>query len=180
MLTVYRKNYWGKKDQLISTFKDMTELYNYFVDIWGGSYLHEKFSHNPFEFYVKQMEFVKENGKYITIPPKYCYVIENENYIRYSREFLKGEFRKIYKKSIRKIMSRWRSYIPGTKYHSRSRMKLNTFQTCMMSENVLEEECEPKWRAKRKRSAMPNWYDDTYRSDVNNNNWKRFRKTQWK
>lgn len=37
-----------------------------------------------------------------------------------------------------------------------------------------------KERVKRNKQYLPQWYDDIYKSGIRDNNWKRFRKTQWK
>lgn len=37
-----------------------------------------------------------------------------------------------------------------------------------------------KERVKRNKQYMPQWWDDAYKANYRNNNWKEFRKTQWK
>lgn len=37
-----------------------------------------------------------------------------------------------------------------------------------------------KERVKRNKQYLPQWYDDIYKASLRDNNWKQYRKTQWK
>jgi hypothetical protein len=176
MLTVIQKNFYGKKNIVLGYFNNIKHVYDHFSNQYGAYHLEERFSHNPYEFYYRNFDY-QLNGalRLISQPPVYCMVVVNENDIRYSREFLLGEFRKIRKK-------RTNIYFYGYKRHSRGSYfrRPHTFQERKMSVNVLKEEGEPMWRLARGYHALPTTWDDIYHKDTYNDNWKRYRKTRWK
>jgi hypothetical protein len=110
----------------------------------------------------------------------FCFVATNHKGIWYSREYIRGEFRKFYKDSLAKF--RYYNGIPGHKYHSRGTYyrAVKTSQERRMAANVLLEENEPKWRSSRNTHNLVDRWDDIHHEDWRNRNWKRYRKTQWK
>lgn len=183
MLTVKRRNVEGRKDVLIDYFANITEVFDYFKNFYGGAYkLELRFSHDPFEFYRKTFTW---NNSIVTSArgwgevPEFCYTITNDAGIRYSRETILGYFRKIRKD---RKLGIYRNYFLGFKRHRRGsyHRRPDTFQERKMSVNVIEEEGEPKWRLSRNMRNLPTTYDDLQHYDVRINNWKRYRKTQWK
>ena len=184
MLTVTKKNYYGKKDVVIDYFANIKHVFDYFKNIYGAYNLEERFSHNPNEFYRRFFDYHNIPGirGYTFDAPEYCYVITNDKGIRYSREFILGSFRKIRKD--RKFRTyRYFHYFTGYKRHRRGsgyHRKPHTFQERKMSVNVLIEEGEPKWRTSRNFHNLPTSWDDIQHMDVCNDNWKRYRRTRWK
>jgi len=182
MLTVKQKNYYGKKDVVIGYFTDIKQVFDYFKNIHGMYELEKHFSHDPSEYYrrtfVYSREYKQYTSRYVVSAPEYCYVISNDKDIRYSRETVLGEFRKIRKG--RKFG--YYRYFYGYKRHNRGsyHRRPDTFQERTMSVNVIEEEGEPKWRPSRNMHNLPTTYDDLQHYDQRINNWKRYRKTQWK
>ena len=183
MLTVYRKRYYGGADEVIGYFANVEDIYNHFRKIYIYQYngtLENLFSHNPCEFYVKHFHNYHrdvDTNRYTFDKPIYCMVVENEKGIRYSRDFLAGEFRRIRKKN-----SKIRYYFYGYKRHSRGSYyrRPKTLQERRMAVNVMKEEGEPNWRASRGFRGLPSSWDDIPHSDGWNDNWKRYRKTRWK
>ncbi len=184
MITVTRKNYWGKRDSIIDEFESIERLYDYYKLVRGRYGLESLFSHNPFELYKRNFTFHRTGEQsyfYDTHwcePPEYCMVVYNENNIRLSRETLLGIFRKFDKKHYCRM---WRG-MPGHKrnYRGHSYRPIRTYQERRESNNVLAEEGEPVWRARRNWVNLPNVFDDVPHLDQNDRCWKRFRKTRWK
>lgn len=69
--------------------------------------------------------------------------------------------------------------VPGV-YRPRKGRYYRRMQTMGERRKAIPIEDEPGPRPSRRANRLPNYWDDYPRSDLRNNNWKRFRKTQWK
>lgn len=160
----------------VGYFYTINELINYFTRLYGAWNLSEKFSFDPYSKFRNSYYEAYWKGftkKYRFVPAEYKYIIETEKGVRLSDETLKGIFSS--------VKTRWSFYCTGYKRHKRGHYfrHMRTTQERRMASLVLKEEFEPNWRGKRGLGLRQCW-DDIYHSDVENNNWKRYRKTQWK
>lgn len=171
MLTVYQKVYGKANLKLVGDFNCFKDVYYYFKfhRPYGSVGLETIFSHNSDEVFRKEHEWG------MTVPV-YCFVIENHKGLRYSREFIACEFKKIFRKQVRY------NYFNGSKRHPRGHYHRHphTLQEIKASAHVLMEEGEPIWRSARNHHNLPDSYDDINHYDDYNRNWKRYRKQQWR
>lgn len=162
MLTVYRKKHeHSGYDIEIGEFSDFKGLYQVFAKVYGRYQLENRFSFNPLDIWMKSCFDIQ-----------YCFYIEDHTGLRYTKEFILGEFRK-----YRPKYSCYK-YWYG-KRHRRCSTHIRTIQSRREAVNVLEEEGEPKVRGSRGFHALPSSWD-AKRCDTNDKNWKRYRKHQWK
>lgn len=172
MLSVYVKDYKTKKDRVLGTFQDITELYHYFSKYYGRYKLADRFSHNPYDYYNVCKYLWDTNVKY------HYMVIVNERGIHYSQELVRGMFNDLNKKQRERAQKF--SWVPGAKKHSRCSFhrRPKTKQERTFVANIVKEDGEPKWRDAR--IKLPTSWDDLNHYDHYNRNWKRYRKTRWK
>lgn len=176
------KQFNGKSIRDIGYYDSLEDVFNGFYSSHGGYGLEKRFSFNPYEIYhndrfIEKYNFSTRKVDYIFVPKVYCYIIETDNGVRYSKEYIEGMFR-IFRKEIRKDF-RW--YIAtGRKWHHRGTYFRHpqTLQERREIANVYKDDGEPEFRGKR-RNIRHSW-DDVVHKDVDNRNWKRFRKTQYK
>lgn len=177
MLTVSQITYGRCNEVVIGDFNNFKKIYDHFGKIYGKWSLENKFSSDPFKFYVKPKNYFSNWGISAFDSPEYCFIIRNHKGLKYSQEFIIGEFRKFRKDE--KII-RWNYYYGSNKHHRSCFRHPKTIQERIASVSILIEEDEPTWRSSRNFRNLPSSYDDIPHLDANNRNWKRFRKTQWK
>ncbi len=177
MLTVYRKkdNHSGY-DIEVGEFSNFGKLYHIFAKVYGSYQLENMFSFDPCDIWQRNCFDVT-----------YCFYVVDHTGVRYTREFIVGEFRKYraiarreYYNSIGKLYGYGiNNYFSGHVRHRRCCVHIRTIQSRREAVNVLEEEGEPKFRGSRGFHTLPSSWD-AKRCDTNDKNWKRYRKHQWK
>lgn len=170
MLYVTQKDWYTKRDVLVLTCQTMQEVYDHFVAMFGKwSRFETYFDNDPLATYgVKRAPYGLE-------VPEHCFVITDNNDLRYSYEYVKGTFRKIRNPSG---TGYYRYFYGGVKHHRSYYREVATFNE--RKHAVVVDEFEPKIRCKRNATNLPNSWDDILHEDVRNRNWKRYRKHQWK
>lgn len=156
----------SKNHKVVATFETLHELYSHYkTQFYYVNRLHLYFSHNPLDSWIDYDKL-----------KQHCFVVANANGIFLSRDYLLGEFRKIYKVTRTKQSYHRAKRRPLWSFHRRP----STSQECAASANVGYEDGEPIWRAKRNVHNLPNTFDDLTRSTNDQRNWKRYRKTRYK
>jgi len=181
MLVVKQLDPKNFKIKEIGYFESLNDIIKFFSKSNTYYEVIKKFSFNSYEIYKPGYWFKDLERKiYLKyIHPIYCYTIENHKGIKFNKDFIQSEFKKHYKKHTKRKYSPnyycWtgRKYSHRYNYHRR----MHTVQERRFNSAVIKEELEPNIRAKR--LNLPSYWDDITRYDVFNNNWKRYRKTQY-
>jgi hypothetical protein len=185
MLLVKQLDPKNFKIKEIGYFNSLEDIIKFFSKSNTYYEVIEKFSFNSYEIY-KSGYWLKNLDKklypyyYKYIHPIYCYTIENSKGIKFNKDFIQSEFKKYYKKHTKRNFSPNYYCWTGRKrchrynYHR----EIYTTQERRYNSAVLKNELEPNIRGKR--SNLPSCWDDITRYDAFNNNWKRYRKTQYK